>query len=85
MSQYFDKDFFKFLLGFVAIIIVSCLVILLTRIYQDQKTIKTTPAMRLSVRRILGFNDFFIFKAMYDFSTSVVRTVKRVPEKNAIK
>jgi hypothetical protein len=35
MSQYFDKDFFKFLLGFVAIILLSCVVILAARLYES--------------------------------------------------
>lgn len=37
MSQYFDKDFFKFLLGFVLIIIISCVCILAVRMYQAQR------------------------------------------------
>ena len=35
MSQYFDKDFFKFLLGFVAIITFSLIIILIARTYED--------------------------------------------------
>ena len=35
MSKYFDKDFFKFLLGFVTIIAFSLIAILIARTYQD--------------------------------------------------
>ena len=34
MSEYFDKDFFKFLLGFFVIIALSLIIILGTRTYQ---------------------------------------------------
>ena len=43
MSQYFDKDFFKFLLGFAAIILISCAVILATKVYQAQLEGKLVP------------------------------------------
>ena len=47
MSNYFDKDFFKFLLGFVAIIAISLVIILGTEFYQNKSgqeasTLKTT-------------------------------------------
>ena len=42
MSQYFDKDFFKFLLGFVAIIALSLIIILVARTYQDKSEAKTS-------------------------------------------
>ena len=35
MSQYFDKDFFKFLLGFMAIILLSIVIIIATRLYES--------------------------------------------------
>jgi hypothetical protein len=35
MSQYFDKDFLKFLLGFVAIIFISLIIIAVMKKYQD--------------------------------------------------
>ena len=34
MSNYFDKDFFKFALGFVSIILISLAIILAVRIYE---------------------------------------------------
>lgn len=36
MSQYFDRDFFKFFLGFAAIISVSLLIIIAARVYQER-------------------------------------------------
>jgi hypothetical protein len=33
MKEYFDEDFFKFLLGFIAIVSISLIIILATRIY----------------------------------------------------
>lgn len=46
MSKYFDKDFFKFFLGFAAIISLSLMVILATRIYQEKAS--TQPANVIS-------------------------------------
>ena len=42
MSQYFDKDFLKFLLGFAAIIIISLIIVATLREYQAGKT-KSVP------------------------------------------
>ena len=36
MSQYFDKNFFKLFLGFVAIIGVSLMIVVATRIYESE-------------------------------------------------
>ncbi|HEY0221171.1 MAG TPA: hypothetical protein VGC58_03040 [Candidatus Paceibacterota bacterium] len=36
MSQYFDKDFFKFFTGFMVIIVISLTIILVTRIYEQR-------------------------------------------------
>ncbi|MEQ1500096.1 MAG: hypothetical protein ABL917_01840 [Parcubacteria group bacterium] len=36
MSKYFDKDFFRFFVGFMAIIAVSLLIIIVSRVYQNQ-------------------------------------------------
>ena len=41
MRQYFDKDFFKFLLGFVAIIAFSLAIILVARSYQNKSETQT--------------------------------------------
>jgi len=38
MSDYFDKDFFKFLFGFLTIIIVSLIIILVAKIYFPEST-----------------------------------------------
>lgn len=35
MSKYFDKDFFKFLMGFLAIVSLSLLIIVVTRHYAE--------------------------------------------------
>jgi hypothetical protein len=50
MSRYFDKDFFKFLLGFATIIAFSLTVILVAKIYQGSSepvqanVVGTTPS-----------------------------------------
>ncbi len=36
MSQYFDKDFLKFFLGFISIISISLLIIIATKQYADR-------------------------------------------------
>jgi hypothetical protein len=46
MSQYFDKDFLKFLLGFAAIIIISLIIAAALRAYQDKKS--ALPAVQTS-------------------------------------
>ena len=33
MLKYFDEDFFKFLLGFIAIVAISLVILLATRMY----------------------------------------------------
>ncbi len=35
MIKYFDKDFWKFLLGFIAIVCTSLIILLASRLYQD--------------------------------------------------
>ncbi len=35
MSNYFDKDFWKFLMGFIAIICTSLIILFASRLYQD--------------------------------------------------
>lgn len=39
MASYFDKDFFKFFLGFTAIICSSLIILLATRMYQAESTV----------------------------------------------
>lgn len=36
MAQYFDRDFFKFFMGFVTIVAVSLIIIIATRIYDEK-------------------------------------------------
>lgn len=35
MSKYFDKDFFRFAMGFLAIITLSLIIIVITRHYEE--------------------------------------------------
>ncbi len=42
MSQYFDKDFFKFFLRFAAIVSLSLIIILAARMYQDRQYTSST-------------------------------------------
>ena len=46
MSQYFDKDFFKFFLGFIAIISLSLIIILAARSYEDKSKAQTANAIQ---------------------------------------
>lgn len=41
MTKYFDKDFWKFLLGFVSILSTSIIIILASRMYQDSSDIQS--------------------------------------------
>ncbi len=41
MSKYFDKDFFRFFLGFAAIVSVSLMIIVATRMYQERSASQT--------------------------------------------
>lgn len=38
MTKYFDKDFFKFFMGFLAIVTLSLLIIVVTRHYAEVRT-----------------------------------------------
>lgn len=46
MSQYFNKDFFKFLTEFIAIIIISLILILVTQSYRDVSKTQTTNVIQ---------------------------------------
>jgi hypothetical protein len=46
MSQYLDKDFLKFLLGFVAIIFISLIIIAVMKKYQDRGETPTLPSIQ---------------------------------------
>jgi predicted ferric reductase len=37
MSKYFDKDFFKFFIGFLAIVSLSLIIIIATRLYAESR------------------------------------------------
>lgn len=43
MTKYFDKDFFKFLMGFLSIISLSLLMIMLTRHMAEVQVQTATP------------------------------------------
>lgn len=49
MSQYFDSDFFKFLLGFLAIIIISVVVILFFQEYRNKEEEKTQNLIKYNI------------------------------------
>jgi hypothetical protein len=42
MLKYFDRDFFKFLLGFIAIICTSIIILLAARLYEAQQNINSS-------------------------------------------
>ena len=46
MSQYLDKDFLKFLLGFAAILIISLVVVATLKKYQDGKAQPVSPTVQ---------------------------------------
>ena len=46
MSKYFDKDFFKFLLGFAVIVTISLVVILATRMYEEKSKAQTANVIQ---------------------------------------
>ena len=49
MLQSFDKDFFKFLISFVAIIVISLVFVVFLREYESRSKIKiTTPVVNLA-------------------------------------
>ena len=41
MSQYFDKDFLKFFLGFVSIVLLSLVIIIIAQSYKSKSEIET--------------------------------------------
>lgn len=41
MSKYFDKDFFKFFVGFIAIISLSLMIIVATRVLEERSISQT--------------------------------------------
>lgn len=49
MRQYFDKDFFRFLFGFIAIISVSLMIIFATRMYEEGTLNKETANLLHSI------------------------------------
>jgi hypothetical protein len=47
MSEYFDQDFLKFFLGFVAIIALSLIVILIAQNYQGKPKTQTAATIEV--------------------------------------
>ncbi|MEI6843267.1 MAG: hypothetical protein WCK48_02050 [bacterium] len=45
MSQYFDKDFVKFLLGFIVIVLISCAIIIVARVYESGSDTNQNPVV----------------------------------------
>jgi hypothetical protein len=50
MSKYFDKDFFKFFLGFVAIVSISLMFILATKLYERNSGKESANAIEAVTR-----------------------------------
>ncbi|MES3005163.1 MAG: hypothetical protein V4690_03595 [Patescibacteria group bacterium] len=49
MSEYFDRDFFKFLLGFTFIVCVSLAIILVGQVHKNKGSLaETTPTCETS-------------------------------------
>ena len=46
MSKYLDKDFFKFLLGFASIVLLSLTAILVAQIYKDNSKAQTASVVQ---------------------------------------
>lgn len=44
MSQYFDKDFFKFVLGFLTLVFFSLTIIFISRVYEEKLVEKENSA-----------------------------------------
>ncbi len=50
MSQYFDKDFLKFFLGFIAIISISLVIIFATRFYEEKSKVQTANVIEATIK-----------------------------------
>lgn len=49
MTKYFDEDFFKFLLGFIAIVSISLIIIIASRMYLvDPKNVTESVAVEVN-------------------------------------
>lgn len=44
MTKYFDKDFWRFFMGFVAIICTSLIILFASRLYQNDSLVKEDSA-----------------------------------------
>ncbi len=49
MTKYFDEDFFKFFMGFVAIISFSLILVLATRVYKDKSEAQTANVIQATI------------------------------------
>lgn len=49
MADYFDKDFFKFLTGFLTVITISLIIVLGTKIYLNEREINRASTIDNSV------------------------------------
>ncbi len=49
MSKYFDRDFFKFFMGFVAIITFSLVIIIATQIYGNNSETQTANVVQTRI------------------------------------
>ena len=52
MRKYFDKDFFRFLMGFVAIICTSIIILLASRLYQDTALIDNNSQSGTAIKSV---------------------------------
>jgi hypothetical protein len=48
MSQYFDKDFWKFFLGFIAIVVLSLMIIIATKLYEKDQENNPAPVSNIA-------------------------------------
>lgn len=50
MSKYFDRDFFRFLFGFMAIIAFSVILIIVSKLYEEKSQTNTANVFDTVVR-----------------------------------
>lgn len=51
MTKYFDKDFFKFFLGFAAIISVSLMIIIAARLYEERSNSQSANVIKSTIKQ----------------------------------
>lgn len=52
MSKYFDKDFFKFLMGFISILCTSLIILMASRLYQEEARVDKDANFSTAVKSI---------------------------------